>query len=73
MPANISALLKLPPYAPEVNPAESIWKCLRANGLANAVFDCYDDIVKSRAKRGCSSQTTPRESHGHHQRMSTGQ
>jgi len=44
VPANIS-LLKLPPYAPELNPAENIWEYLRANGLANTVFDSYDDIV----------------------------
>jgi len=44
IPANIS-LLKLPPYAPELNPAENVWEYLRANGLANTVFESYDDIV----------------------------
>jgi len=45
VPANIS-LLKLPPYSPELNPAENVWEYLRANGLANTVFDGYDDIVE---------------------------
>ena len=44
VPPNISQL-KLPPYAPELNPVENIWEYLRANGLANTVFDDYDDIV----------------------------
>ena len=44
VPSNIS-LLKLPPYAPELNPVENIWEYLRGNGLANTVFDNYDDIV----------------------------
>ena len=44
IPANIS-LLKLPPYAPELNPAENIWEYLRGNGLGNIVFDSFNDIV----------------------------
>ena len=35
----------LPPYAPELNPAENIWEYLRSNKLANTVYDGYDDIV----------------------------
>ena len=44
MPDNIT-LLPLPPYAPELNPIENVWEYLRANRLAFAVFDTYDDIV----------------------------
>ena len=44
LPPNIS-LLKLPPYAPELNPVENVWEYLRGNGLSNSVFDSYDDIV----------------------------
>ena len=44
LPPNIS-LLKMPPYAPELNPVENIWEYLRGNGLANTVFDSYEDIV----------------------------
>ena len=38
VPDNIS-LLHLPPYAPELNPVENVWACLRANKLAITVFD----------------------------------
>lgn len=44
VPENIT-LLPLPPYAPELNPIENVWDYLRANRLAFAVFDTYDDIV----------------------------
>lgn len=38
-------LLKLPPYAPELNPMENVWAFLRANKLAITVFDSYEDIL----------------------------
>jgi len=44
IPPNIT-LLKLPPYAPELNPMENVWAYLRANKLAITVFDSYDDIL----------------------------
>jgi transposase len=44
VPDNIS-LLKLPPYSPELNPAENIWQYLRQNKLSNRVFDSYEAIV----------------------------
>jgi hypothetical protein len=44
VPDNIT-LLKLPPYAPELNPMENVWAYLRANKLANSVFDSYADIL----------------------------
>ncbi len=43
-PDNLT-LLPLPPYAPELNPAELIWQFLRQNQLSNRVFDSYDAIV----------------------------
>ena len=45
IPPNIT-LLKLPPYAPELNPMENVWQYLRANKLAITVFDNYDDILE---------------------------
>jgi hypothetical protein len=33
------ALLRLPPYSPELNPAEQIWNKLRRDYFANRVFD----------------------------------
>lgn len=44
VPENIT-IVKLPPYAPELNPVENVWAYLRANRLAISVFDTYDDIV----------------------------
>ena len=44
VPKNIT-LVPLPPYSPELNPVENIWEYLRANKLANTVFETYDEIV----------------------------
>lgn len=44
VPGNMT-LLKLPPYAPELNPMENVWQYLRANKLAITVFDSYEDIL----------------------------
>ena len=44
VPDNLT-LLKLPPYAPELNGAENIWEYLRKNGLSNRLYDGYEHIV----------------------------
>jgi len=44
LPPNMT-LLPLPAYSPELNPAENIWAYLRANKLANTVYESYDEIV----------------------------
>lgn len=44
IPDNIS-LLPLPPYSPELNPAENVWAYLRGNHLSNRVWETYEDIV----------------------------
>ena len=44
IPDNIT-LMRLPPYAPELNSIENVWAYLRANKLAISVFDTYDQIV----------------------------
>lgn len=41
IPENIS-LTRLPPYSPELNPAEQIWNILRRKYFANRVFDSLD-------------------------------
>jgi transposase len=43
-PDNVT-LLRLPAYAPELNPVENVWEYLRKNRLAITVFDTYDAIV----------------------------
>ena len=44
IPQNIT-LMRLPPYAPELNSIENVWAYLRANKLAISVFDTHDQIV----------------------------
>lgn len=44
VPHNITLVI-LPPYAPELNPAENVWEYLRKNKLANRLFENYDAIV----------------------------
>ena len=46
VPANIT-LIFLPSRAPELNPQENIWPCLRANWHSNRVFETYDAIVEA--------------------------
>jgi transposase len=46
VPANIT-LLHLPPYSPELNPAERIWAYLKSHYLSNRVFPDYDDLLVS--------------------------
>jgi hypothetical protein len=44
IPDNI-VLLRLPPYAPELNSAENIWEYFRGNQLSNRLYKDYEDIV----------------------------
>ncbi|KKO19825.1 MAG: IS630 family transposase [Candidatus Brocadia sp.] len=44
IPKNIS-LVFLPPYSPELNPAEQIWNILRRDYFANRVFDSLDAAI----------------------------
>ena len=41
IPENVTLVL-LPPYSPELNPAEYIWNALRRDRFANRVFDSLD-------------------------------
>lgn len=44
VPGNIT-LMKLPPYAPELNPMENVWDYLRGNKLSRSVWDNDDAIL----------------------------
>jgi transposase len=46
VPKNV-ALLRLPPYSPELNPIENVWEYLRGNKLSRRVRDSYEDIVEA--------------------------
>jgi hypothetical protein len=69
IPENIT-LVRLPPYAPELNPIENVWEYLRGNKLAITVFDDYDASLIKPAAHGtslnkiqCASHQSPPE-HG---------
>ncbi len=44
IPENIT-LLNIPPYTPEMNPIEQIWRELRTQGFRNEVFQTLEKVV----------------------------
>ena len=40
------AFVGLPPYSPELNPVERVWRYLRQNYLSNRAFKDYDEIFQ---------------------------
>ncbi|MEW6238115.1 MAG: IS630 family transposase [Candidatus Omnitrophota bacterium] len=46
IPKNIS-LVSLPPYSPELNPVERIWRYLRSHFLSNRLFKNYHAILEA--------------------------
>ncbi len=59
VPENI-ALVFLPPYSPELNPAEQIWNVLRRDYFANKVFDSLN-VATLQAERGLANMASNRE------------
>ena len=59
VPENIS-LVFLPPYSPELNPAEQIWNVLRRDYFANRVFDSLNAAILQ-AKNGLANMASNRE------------
>jgi len=49
-PPNIT-LLHLPPYSPELNPAERLWAYLKSHYLSNRVFRDYEHLLSA----GCQA------------------
>jgi hypothetical protein len=43
IPSNMK-LIWLPPYSPELNPAEHIWRYMRENDFGNDHFDSLDNV-----------------------------
>lgn len=41
------SIIHLPPYSPELNPQEQVWREMREKFLANRCYSGYDDIVDS--------------------------
>jgi hypothetical protein len=58
LPHNVG-LLKLPPYAPELNPTENIGAFLRGNVLSNVVHDSYEAVVSACCKAWTWLLATP--------------
>jgi hypothetical protein len=53
VPANMT-LVSLPPYSPELNPAEHVWEYIRENDLRNQLLPDLDrvmDLVESSLRR----------------------
>jgi transposase len=44
VPENIT-LFYLPPYTPEMNPTEQVWKELRKDGFKNTLFGTLNDVI----------------------------
>jgi transposase len=59
VPDNI-ALVRLPPYSPELNPAEQIWNVLRKKWFANKVFESLD-AATNQAECGLFAMATDRD------------
>lgn len=58
IPDNV-ALVFLPPYSPELNPAEQIWNVLRRDWFANRVFDSLD-AATAQAEQGLAAMANNR-------------
>ena len=59
VPGNI-ALVFLPSYSPELNPAEQLWNVLRRDYFANKVFDSLN-ATTSQAEKGLAHMASNRE------------
>ena len=44
IPENIKIVF-IPPYTPEMNPIEQIWRELRSKGFRNEIFNSLNDVV----------------------------
>ncbi len=53
VPENIS-LFFIPPYTPEMNPIEQIWKEIRKRGFKNEVFASLDKVIDRLCETICS-------------------
>jgi transposase len=53
IPANIE-MFPLPPYTPEMNPIEQIWKEIRKRGFKNEIFQTLDNVVDRLCETICS-------------------
>ena len=52
-------LVLLPPYSPELNPAEHLWEALREDWFANTVFDDLDAVEDALNDGLCALESDP--------------
>lgn len=57
IPTNIE-IFPLPPYTPEMNPIEQIWKEIRKRGFKNEVFHTLENVVDRLCDTICSLSNT---------------
>ena len=55
------AILKLPPYSPDLNPTEQIWRMLRGDYFGNRTFDSLRDAI-NQARFGLRAMASDKES-----------
>lgn len=53
LPENI-VLFHIPPYTPEMNPIEQIWKEIRKRGFRNEIFETLEKVVDRLCDTICS-------------------
>ena len=53
LPSNIE-IFSLPPYTPEMNPIEQIWKEIRKCGFRNEIFPSLDKVMDRLCDTICS-------------------
>ena len=58
VPLNLHVVL-LPPYSPELNPAEHLWKSLREDCFANHVFSNLDAVESALTNRLVALEANP--------------
>ena len=44
-PGNVTPMY-LPPYSPELNPAENVWQFLRSHQLSNQIFETHASLLR---------------------------
>ena len=49
IPSNITISF-LPPYSPELNPVERLWKFIKDNAIKNKIFTNLDDLEQAISK-----------------------
>lgn len=58
IPENMD-LLPLPPYSPELNPVEQLWKTIRGKWFANKLFQSMDALEDNLVEALCWVESSP--------------